>query len=340
MPINIRFDDITTYEVDAIVNSLGINGSVFGRLCESILAKANSKKLTDYISSSKRSIGTILVTDSYELPCKNIIHIVTPFKKDDDENNTKLIRAYEKIIDKAIENGYKSIALPFIGTGANGYNENDAYGAIMEACSKVLIEEEKIDKDIIDIYVIGYLKPKPVRRRNEEYDLNGEYLFVNRLQGGVINRNEMSVEKGRTIYNKIIKYTSAMSDFDENEMIMPLRSKYTYPYDFIDDFVSIKKIDEKVITKNCYDRRRKHQLRTSKSLKRIDIYRLAFVLGMNKTELFQFMIVCGVWFSPLEAIDKFFLNYMNGKYGKARDLLELTHFAGDREDMMFVMAEK
>ena len=145
MPINIRFDDITTYEVDAIVNSLGVDGSVFGRLCESILTKANNKNLIDYISSSIRTVGTILVTDSYDLPCGNIIHIVTPFKNEDDEKNSNLIRAYERILDKAIENGYKSIALPFIGTGANGYDENDAYGAIMEACSKVLIEEEKQD---------------------------------------------------------------------------------------------------------------------------------------------------------------------------------------------------
>lgn len=334
MPINIRFDDITTYEVDAIVNSLGVDGSVFGRLCESILTKANNKNLTDFISSSRRSVGTILVTDSYDLPCKNIIHIVTPFKKEDDENNTNLIRAYEKILDKAIENGYKSIALPFIGAGANGYDENDAYGAIMEACSKILIEEEKLDKDIIDIYVVGYLKAKPIRRRNEEEFRYRQMEFVD------YNCCKVPVEKGRTIFNKIKNYVSAMDDFDENEMIMPLSSKYTYPYDFIDDFINVKNIDEKVITKNCYDRRRKHQLRNAKSLKKIDIYRLAFVLGMNKTELFQFMIVCGVWFSPLDAIDKFFLNYMNGKYGKARDLLELTYFAGNREDMMFVMAEK
>ena len=158
MPIINSFNDITKYEGDAIVNSIGVEGKLYGRLCKTILKEANDKELEIFINSQYNQIGTVLVTKAGKLPCKNIIHVVTPFKKDDDGNNSNLIKAYESIISKALEIGIKSIAIPFIGTGANGYDENDAYESIMAACSQILIQEEKEDRDILDITVVAYLK--------------------------------------------------------------------------------------------------------------------------------------------------------------------------------------
>ena len=84
MPIINSFNDITKYEGDAIVNSIGVEGKLYGRLCKTILKEANDKDLEKFINSQYNQIGTVLVTKAGKLPCKNIIHVVTPFKKDDD----------------------------------------------------------------------------------------------------------------------------------------------------------------------------------------------------------------------------------------------------------------
>ena len=118
----IKFGYIKQFESDAIVNSLGINGNVYGMLCEAILNAADSQELTSYIDSLvNNEIGTIFVTESGNLNCKNILHIVTPFRHMDDSNFSLLKKAYNDLLTKAIYLGHKSIVLPLIGSGANGY---------------------------------------------------------------------------------------------------------------------------------------------------------------------------------------------------------------------------
>ena len=95
MPLQVKYDDVTTYKVDAIVNSLGVYGNVYGKLCKNIITKAKDDELKAFIDKQHNSIGTVLVTTAGNLNCKNIIHVVTPFKKDDDRNNSLLIKALQ-----------------------------------------------------------------------------------------------------------------------------------------------------------------------------------------------------------------------------------------------------
>ena len=168
MPFGVRFDDVTSCEVDVVVNSLGTKGSVYGRLCENIINTANDPSLKAFIDKQVNPVGTILVTGAGELKCNNIIHVVTPFKYQDDENNSLLVEAYSKCLEEAIKRKCKSIALPFIGTGANGYSEKDAYKAIMKACVPILEKEDDLKKDIINILVVGYLKDRNKKRERRE----------------------------------------------------------------------------------------------------------------------------------------------------------------------------
>ena len=88
MPLGVRFDDVTSCEVDVIVNSLGTKGCVYGRLCENIINTANDPVLKSFVDKQVNPVGTLLVTGAGNLKAKKIIHIVTPFKHQDDENNT------------------------------------------------------------------------------------------------------------------------------------------------------------------------------------------------------------------------------------------------------------
>ena len=178
MPFKFIMGDITTYNGDAILNSLGPNGKVYGRICRAIIEKAKSKELKEFIDGIENAQATsIFVTDAGALPSKHIIHVVTPYKKYD-LNNTLLVECYRKVLNEAIKRGYKSICLPIIGSGGSGYSTKDGYEALMKACREVDLKEEELDQDIIDITGLTYISNESYVRKLEkeiESELEMEY---------------------------------------------------------------------------------------------------------------------------------------------------------------------
>ena len=124
MSYDIRPLDITKVKCDAVVNSLGVRESVkvYGSICKSILKAAKSPELKKEIDSHELDAnpGKIFVTKGYNLPAKNIIHIVTPYFSKD-EQMIALEFVYKLAFMTAYKKGWKHIAIPIIGTGANGY---------------------------------------------------------------------------------------------------------------------------------------------------------------------------------------------------------------------------
>ena len=88
MPFKISEEkDITLCKVDAIVNSVGTETTVLGGICRSILLKANSSELHKIIEDANNVyyVGEFFVTKGYNLPAKQIIHLISPnFKNDKD----------------------------------------------------------------------------------------------------------------------------------------------------------------------------------------------------------------------------------------------------------------
>ena len=127
MAYTVKLGNITEIECDVIVNSLGINGSVYGRLCESIIKAANSSEIKNYIDSKTNSpVGFIYETNGGDLPCKKLYHIVTPHKFMDDDNNTLLRQAYQDIID----NKYYCRTLKFEATKPNSLGKTKSERSI------------------------------------------------------------------------------------------------------------------------------------------------------------------------------------------------------------------
>lgn len=128
--------DITKEKVDVIVNSLGIVTNHYGAICSSILNATGSKELKQIIDekNGKVSVGDMFFTDSYGLPAKKILHLVTPFHKYDKEY-TAFETAIRDILNLCRNSGYKSISIPILGTGANGYNPIEVQNILMAMCS-------------------------------------------------------------------------------------------------------------------------------------------------------------------------------------------------------------
>ncbi len=332
MSYGTKFADATTYEGDAILNSLGVNGYVYGRLCRDIIEKANDKNLKEFIDSKvNMNVGEIFVTDAGELNCKKIIHVVTPFKKYD-PNNCLLKSVYYSAIETAVKHGFKKLGLPFIGTGANGYSESDSYEAANAACAEY---EEQLDgsKAEMEITIIAYLKKKPLIHefrnvRNKDYELPIRYSVrlkfdefddVCKCPAPVASVPTVSYEE-RDIYNCL----KTMGEIDKEEFFDVDINNVRVPYDYVDEYIRIKDINEKVLSLAGLCKSKKYNLRRQITINKIDIYRLAFVLKMNKTETLEFMSVCGVCFSPISKLDLFFIKYLNGQLRKAKNLYELN----------------
>ena len=125
MPHEIRPVDITTIKCDGIVNSLGVLSTIneYGSICKNIIkASTEQKELKETIASWEKEAnpGKIFLTKSFGLPAKNILHIVTPYFSQDPQMFA-LEYVYKLALTMAAKKNWKHLAIPIIGTGANGY---------------------------------------------------------------------------------------------------------------------------------------------------------------------------------------------------------------------------
>ena len=197
MGYEIRPVDITKIKCDAIVNSLGVLRTIneYGSICRSII-KASTKptELKEFIASKEKEAnpGKIFLSKSFGLPARNIIHVVTPYFSEDPQMFA-LEFVYKLILITATKNGWKHIAIPIIGTGANQYPHSyvlkmvrlmvDAFSKFnpnlkVTVCMPVVSEddyEKKFDEKEIDKSIKEYFKKNTnLNIRDFHYD---EYTF-------------------------------------------------------------------------------------------------------------------------------------------------------------------
>ncbi len=134
--IEIVRGDITTEEVDAIVNAanemLLHGGGVAG-----IIARKGGPQIQEESSAWVRQHGPVshaqpAYTSGGRLPCRYVIHAVGPVWGSGDED-AKLASAVQGSLALADRLGLASIALPAISTGIFGFPVGRAAGVILGA---------------------------------------------------------------------------------------------------------------------------------------------------------------------------------------------------------------
>lgn len=126
MGFQVKPIEITKVKCDVIVNSLGVDITHYGKICQGIMKGMpifERDKFEKKISSWKKDVkvGQIKTTGNFGLDhTSHIIHVVTPYFKDDPELYG-LEHVYKLILMTAVDKGWKKIALPIIGVGFNGY---------------------------------------------------------------------------------------------------------------------------------------------------------------------------------------------------------------------------
>lgn len=131
-PIALLRADITTVEVDAIVNAAnssllgggGVDGAIHRRGGPEILAECRELRRTRFPDGLPA--GDAVATTAGRLPARWVIHTVGPVYSTTDDRSAVLASAYRRSLEVAGELGAASVVFPAISAGVYGWPADSA----------------------------------------------------------------------------------------------------------------------------------------------------------------------------------------------------------------------
>lgn len=145
--IKVINDDITTLDVDIIVNAANESLLGGGGVDGQIHRKAGRKLLEECRGLGGCKTGQAKMTDAYNLPCKKIIHTVGPVYRDGNHGEEELLKScYETSIKLAEEYRVNNnldeitIAFPNISTGIYRFPKEKAADLVIKTLNNMNYE--------------------------------------------------------------------------------------------------------------------------------------------------------------------------------------------------------
>jgi len=152
MPLHAALDDITTMQVDCIVNAAkrtlmgggGVDGAIHRAAGPELLAECKRLKGNRLTACE---FGQAVLTAGYNLPARYVIHTVGPVWQGGDKGEAEtLASCYRNSLSVLAELDCKSIAFPAISCGVYGYPKEDAAPIAVRECQTFLLHHP--DRDI------------------------------------------------------------------------------------------------------------------------------------------------------------------------------------------------
>ena len=160
MGVNFVIGDITTQQVDAIVNVINNEAEDGGNLNHAIHKVAGPELIEYYRKTGRCPTGAAKLTPGFKLPARYIIHTVAPVWCDGTEHEDKwMASCYQHSLKLAVENQCRTVAVPVFSFHYTDFPYETALQIAYDTCRYYLA-----DKNVaLDIYLVLY--PGVVKRK-------------------------------------------------------------------------------------------------------------------------------------------------------------------------------
>jgi O-acetyl-ADP-ribose deacetylase (regulator of RNase III) len=145
--IEIKRGSILDVDVDVIVNAANSLGYMGGGVA-GVIKRAGGQEIEDEaVKKAPIPVGSAIITTAGKLKFKGVIHAPTMERPAMATTTEKIKLATEAALEVADEAGYKSVALPGMGTGVGGVPKPDAAQAMMKAIKS--LKPKNLEKIIL-----------------------------------------------------------------------------------------------------------------------------------------------------------------------------------------------
>jgi O-acetyl-ADP-ribose deacetylase (regulator of RNase III) len=150
--IEIRQGDITTLEVDAIVNAANKSLLGGGGVDGAIHRAAGPQLLEECRTLGGCPTGEARITRGYNLPASFVIHTVGPVYSGKPQDGQLLTNSYMNSLTLAAENKVKTIAFPAVSCGVYGYPLDQACKIAVDTTCNFLKSNPEMEKVIFILF--------------------------------------------------------------------------------------------------------------------------------------------------------------------------------------------
>lgn len=149
--IDIRLISITELDTDCIVNAANSMLAMGSGVCGAIFRYAGIRQLTEACDAiGYCPTGKAVITPGFALKAKYIVHTVGPVWHGGlNREPEDLYSCYQESLDRAMENGCRSIGFPLISAGIFGYPKDKAWVTAITSCSNWIAAHPDYDIDIV-----------------------------------------------------------------------------------------------------------------------------------------------------------------------------------------------